>query len=656
MLRKPRLTLPYELILLIGDELGRKDLKSFLQVNRCFAQLLTPLLNRFAFQPRHRKTALYWAAATENKELVRLLVEKGKSFLVRKDDENQAIIFKAPEKQRVAEVVDLVLEQGSRIVVQDTFDFCTPLQDAARYGHKFMLRSLLEMGADTSVRDLRGWTALHHAVWESDRFAVRLLLNKGANVNVQENEGMTPLHFAASLGNKLTASLLLAYGADVALRDAGNCTAIEMAGMRNRDMVSLILKNSGPDFRSSTEQTALHLAAFIGDVSVVNTVLAKGVAVNSRDTLRNTALHEAAGAGHFDIVVLLLDRGADVDAQDCEGITPLHCSLNVIPLESRESIAMALLDGNANVNIEDRYGNSAFDYVVGSIETYSNRLLIDYFLEKANLNFRAKTTGRTTLHIAAQYASIECFRRLLKRGANITDEDDRGWSSLHFAAIWPSDDAKIRLLLEKGADVATKTKDGKTAIDIAYEHGEMRVSLLQRADVNFRTRKKRQSLLHLAAQIGDKRLAKTLLDRGIGVNLQDDSGSTALHYAAFALEKDVVKLLLDKGADNTIQDAHGMTPVCELLQLVEGGSLSGELVGLLAKGFKLDERDAEGLTLLDHAAMHGHEEGMKVLQGMGADAMIKDPYGLTSGDRALLYRQQAADSREECLRMGMDMS
>jgi ankyrin repeat protein len=65
------------------------------------------------------------------------------------------------------------------------------------------------------------------------------------------------------------------------------------------------------------------------------------------------------------------------------------------------------------------------------------------------------------------------------------------------------------------------------------------------------------SLLHIAAQLGDLRTVELLLKAGVDVNRIGDMGSTALHYAK---TKDVADLLRAYGASIEIRNEFGKLP------------------------------------------------------------------------------------------------
>jgi ankyrin repeat protein len=70
-------------------------------------------------------------------------------------------------------------------------------------------------------------------------------------------------------------------------------------------------------------RTALHWAAWYGQVAVVRELIARGADVNAKNKLSTTPLHEAAWRNHVNVVRELLGRGADANARDHGDKTPL---------------------------------------------------------------------------------------------------------------------------------------------------------------------------------------------------------------------------------------------------------------------------------------------------------------------------------------------
>lgn len=62
------------------------------------------------------------------------------------------------------------------------------------------------------------------------------------------------------------------------------------------------------------QQTALHIASRLGNVSIVQILLQNGAAVDSVTRDNYTALHIAAKEGQEEVASILLDHGASVTA------------------------------------------------------------------------------------------------------------------------------------------------------------------------------------------------------------------------------------------------------------------------------------------------------------------------------------------------------
>ncbi|MBP6869749.1 ankyrin repeat domain-containing protein [Candidatus Babeliales bacterium] len=77
----------------------------------------------------------------------------------------------------------------------------TPLFFAAQISDdkgKFIVRDLLNAGADPNIPDFHGGTSLNNAVYWNSIEIARLLIAQGARVDAQyDDHGVTPLHSAA---------------------------------------------------------------------------------------------------------------------------------------------------------------------------------------------------------------------------------------------------------------------------------------------------------------------------------------------------------------------------------------------------------------------------------------------------------------------------
>ena len=115
-------------------------------------------------------------------------------------------------------------------------------------------------------------------------------------------------------------------------------------------------------------------------------------------------------------------------------------------------------------------------------------------------------------------ASVECFEQMFQ-----TEKFDFGYQGkcgcniLHYAALTGNLN-RVKLLIERGADVNAEDKNGLT-------------------------------VLHFAAKSGNLKLVKWLVEKGLDVNSKNVHGGTILHDAARSGNMELVRWLVGKGLD-----------------------------------------------------------------------------------------------------------
>ena len=67
------------------------------------------------------------------------------------------------------------------------------------------------------------------------------------------------------------------------------------------------------------------------------------------------------------------------------------------------------------------------------------------------------------------------------------------------------------------------------------------------------------TLLHIAAQNGNKRMAKLCLRYGANIDLANHTGQTALHFAFEYGYTTLGEYLIQKGANDSIRNIYGLT-------------------------------------------------------------------------------------------------
>lgn len=271
----------------------------------------------------------------------------------------------------------------------------------------------------------------------------------------------------------------IANGGSVDKQRSGRVPLVDAALAGDAEIVSLLLSRGAQlDVRAPDGTTPLHHAARRGHHAVV-TVLASAMRANAPASVldapagprRRTALHDAAAAGSIDAVTALLRLGADPNKRDTFGQTALHLLANVDPL-CAAAIASALVQAGVDLRPADARGFTPLH----AAAALDNVALVRELASRSHLLESKTPAGETALDVALRYGRDRAADALLEAGGTSTSED--AWPPLHQAA---RTDALARAanLIASGSD-ARRTFRGKTALEIAVQHGSKRVEALLR--------------------------------------------------------------------------------------------------------------------------------------------------------------------------------
>jgi ankyrin repeat protein len=128
-------------------------------------------------------------------------------------------------------------------------------------------------------------------------------------------------------------------------------------------------------------------------------------------------------------------------------------------------------------------------------------------------------------------------------------------------------------------------KDDEEELRFAAQCGDVkRIKLLLEKGTNVNAKNEYQeTALMLTAELGDAKMIKLLLDNGAEVNAKDNSGYTALMFAAWQGHTEAVILLLENHANSTLKNNDGNTA----LDIARNNqSKSEEIINLLEEADK----------------------------------------------------------------------
>ncbi|MDI6447531.1 ankyrin repeat domain-containing protein [Anaerobaca lacustris] len=262
----------------------------------------------------------------------------------------------------------------------------------------------------------------------------------------------------------------------------------------------------------------------------------------------------------------------------------------------------------------------------------------------ADIDAKDPYHGETPLQVAAsgQHAEIVAF--LIDHGADIDVVGSHG-TALHRAASLGRMNT-ARLLVDRGADVNTRDRDGETALHRAARQGHFEVAAMlaaHGADLEAE-RPDGYTPMHLALHRREKEIAEMLIDRGANVRVRALDGETPLHDAARLGDRDLVERLMAAELDVNAQSNRFVTP---LLAAVEGMARAESdehndvIESLVTAGADVNVQNLQGDTPLLMAATRGRLTLAEFLIAHDADVNAANRDGHTPLIRAIRHSDPA---------------
>lgn len=185
------------------------------------------------------------------------------------------------------------------------------------------------------------------------------------------------------------------------------------------------------------------------------------------------------------------------------------------------------------------------------------------------------------------------------------------------------DNAMLKILIDAGADVTYKDREGNTILSIAAELGNAKaVNLLinRGAEINSRN-EEGYTPLSLAAKNGHLEIVKALVKEGAPIDQVNNNGDTPLSLGVLKNRLEVVDFLIEKGADIDHENNNKKVP---LLLAIERGHL--EMVKTLIENgavVRTSKNEYElSATPLYIAAREGHKEIVEYLLSLNNTNVI----------------------------------
>ncbi|AVP87217.1 hypothetical protein phytr_2610 [Candidatus Phycorickettsia trachydisci] len=272
---------------------------------------------------------LQLAAFNNDLEMVKYLISQGGGLydgvkIVRRKDKKNDLVEKLKEKNS-----SQVLEYLKDIEV---------FSRAVESGDLEMIKSSLEKGIDPNIRVTyleTGNTApkatpLCQAAMFGHKDVVKYLVENGAEVNYKfsTNYQLYPLHVAAENGHLEIVKYLVQNGADIHTKSVSNkydclsdCTPLDLAVVKGHlEIVKYLHEELVADLNcdhviDQDKNSIIHIVAQRGYVKVMQYLLNTGLSPDVKNEDGDTPLLLATWSNHLEMVKFLLDKVVDIGAK-----------------------------------------------------------------------------------------------------------------------------------------------------------------------------------------------------------------------------------------------------------------------------------------------------------------------------------------------------
>lgn len=394
--------------------------------------------------------------------------------------------------------------------------------------------STILISGSVTGREERPTHSLHRAASDGDIDLVKSLVSKGTNVNSLDEAHRTPIHSAVMQGHREVAEFLIASGADVSIKDKWGYTPIDVVGTRNRKEIVVLLIEKGA-------VVSLHIAADLGDLARVKSLIEEGADVNAENLKGETPIYIAMMSNRKDVVELLIEKGAEL-------------SMNVAAYLGDIDKVKSFIEAGVSVNMES--GPRKMTPLYWAVRA-DHKDVAKLLIEKG-----ADVSSAHLLYYVCMHDHRDLAEFLIRKGADVNSKYWRETPS--FYAVWGGHTDVLELLLAHGADANAKDRDAWSLLHYAAGSGSTdmtRLLLDKGANINDKENEDGQTPLHRAATKGHANIVEILLANGADVNAKDSRGRTALDLAQQQDRTEIVELLRKHGAKERrkVEDRRGKT-------------------------------------------------------------------------------------------------
>ncbi|RYO58371.1 hypothetical protein AA0113_g7774 [Alternaria arborescens] len=548
---------------------------------------------------------------------------------------------------------------------RDVFNH-TALHYSANRNRAGMIKYLIRKGANATITNIRGQTALHVAIHRRSLETSKILLRYlgAADINTRDDYGQTALHLACYHDAPTEVILgILAAGADANVKDSAGTTPLDISeNIGNLEIADVLREHGADDPKLSPPpplyQSTTSLARQQEPTHCLCDICCLFQAVRKvGDLVPELAFCTCA----YHLVGLSLQTLSDVNAavsclntctcSSCEGERVLNENrepcVQIPTCDCEDCVAQTSAPGPFTNPPSLPCGD---DFAGEPLPPYPDHSYYDYIIDEytmeddtgpspqeitaqalaflAQAGFKGKKSYRNEPEKALKWVIsnnattpwvYKIVEILLDCGASVNTTDKSGCTGLHIAAR--TQDVRLAMvLIQRGAQLdvprqamfAAKADFTPLRYALWFNNAlSLRQLLSAHANINDQSANAQSTLLHDAVTHFDLLgwHIPMLLAHGANTELEDEDGNTPLHLAILLNQRFAVVALLDAGANIEAIGKAGAKP---LAMALEGGDY-GIIALLLERGANVHSR-ADGMTCaLFYAVQMGYVDIVNIL-------------------------------------------
>ncbi len=274
------------------------------------------------------------------------------------------------------------------------------------------------------------------------------------------------------------------------------------------------------------------------DIPEMASLLKKGVDINYRGESSWTPITKAATWNRLRSVKFLLEHGADPNSVHIPGV-----NYTGICLTGSTEVADLLLAAGGNINATVSGGVHIMYYSVFYPQAAKVKWFLDHGVDPTKV--KASDNGQTFLFDAG---NAEIAEMLIDHGVDPKARAKDGTTALHWVCMFGRNAAETaRVLLKHGADPNARSDSGVTPLMWAKDGATVDVLIEYGADIHAKTRDG-QPVLDTSGNVANSTRMEALIRHGAPFNPKTD-GATMLLQAAWMNQVDIMLFLLNRGVD-----------------------------------------------------------------------------------------------------------